>query len=159
MSIVVIFVEIFVVPFIVAVVCLHGVQEEGKPSKEPSNRPWILASKDGWAEKGFIISSLPERLYRLPRTMTLWSRKTKNPEVSTGPLAYLLAHLLARTAQLLACSLTPKCAKKLMINWLFLLCFLLFWTIVHESIWRLKEKTSRAEIVWVLVFLDAFSHL
>ena len=52
----------------------------------------------------------------------------------------------ARTAQLLACSLTPKCAKKLMINWLFLLCFLLFWTIVHESIWRIKEKTSRAEI-------------
>ena len=39
---------------------------------------------------------LPERLYLSPRTMTLWSRKTKNPDVSTGPLAYPFAHSLAR---------------------------------------------------------------
>ena len=86
-----------------------------------------------------------------------WARSTKNPDVSTGPFArpfscslapltgslappcllcsraplrsaaLRCAHWLARSLTLLA----PSLVGQWLIRWLFILCFFLFWPIVH----------------------------
>ena len=54
----------------------------------------------------------------------LWSRTTKNPDVSTGPLAPPFIFLLT--------PLTPELVGKSIIRWLFCCFYFLFWTIVHR---------------------------
>ena len=78
----------------------------------------------------------------LDTAKALWSRVSKNPDISTGPsarpftrLLAPLTHLLARALHgtyLFARWLTPKLMGKWMIRLLFLLCFFLFWTILRD---------------------------
>jgi len=78
--------------------------------------------------------------------IALWARINKNTDWSTGSLAHPFAHSLARlTHSALLASLarstaltylltllTPSLVGQWMIRWLFILCFFLFWPIVHR---------------------------
>ena len=103
-----------------------------------------------------------------------WGRTPMNRDVGTGPVAqwatHSFVHLFACTAHSLACtahslacsallahSLTPELMGKWMIRWLFLLCFFLFWTIVHGSMWRKKEKMSSVPFICVFASLYTVS--
>ena len=109
-----------------------------------------------------IISVSVSQCYHAKKCFSraLWSRITKNPDVSRWPLGRLFIRslalhrslvrllrpvLFARYSRSFACSLTsltPLLVGKWMVRWLFILCFYRIWTIVPGR--NLQKKVDKS---------------